>query len=82
MNSVLKRTTNKLRSIELLLVLMLAGCSADPPPAVAPEPFSNEAEVLFQTEEVLRYSLDEFEREEQLRRELLGPDSSQPDNQE
>ena len=58
------------------LVLLLAACSVESPVEVVPEPYSNEAEVLFQQEAVLRYSLDELDREEQLRRELLNPSAA------
>jgi hypothetical protein len=45
----------------LPLVLLLAGCEKDQPVthAHAPDPWPNEAEVVFQTAEALKYSVEQ-----------------------
>ena len=40
------------------ILLLLCACEQQPKPQVAPEPWSNEAEELFQEAEALRYSLE------------------------
>lgn len=41
------------------ILLLLSACEAPPEPRVAEEPWSNEAEVLFQEAEALKYSLEQ-----------------------
>ena len=41
-----------------ILLLLLSACDAPPAPRVAKAPWSNEAEVIFQEAEALKYSLE------------------------
>lgn len=40
------------------ILLLLCACERPADPGVAPEPWSNEAEVIFQEAEALKYSLE------------------------
>ena len=53
-------------------LLLLSACEAPPEPRVAEEPWSNEAEVLFQEAEALKYALEKQQLEtEKLRKHGL-----------
>jgi len=57
--------------------LLLAACSDPPAPPLSAEPWPDEAEVIFQQAEVLRYSVEQQRLErERLRR--LGLDDTVP----
>lgn len=64
--------------IELSVALTLVGCSDEKLPVVESEPYGNDAELLFQKREVLRYSIDQLEQKARLRQELLGSEESLP----
>ncbi len=60
------------------LPLCMAACSDAPEPAVKPaDPWPNQAEILYQTREVIRY-VDDQQRLELKRLEALGVDPEPP----
>jgi hypothetical protein len=68
------------RSLLLMLLLGLGGCSGqDDTPQAGPteEPWSNQAELVFQRAEVLKYSLTQHQLEQQ-RLRALGIEGATP----
>ena len=59
------------------ILLLLCACEQAPEPRVAPEPWPNEAEVVFQEAEALKYSLEKQKLETE-KLEAQGLDGAPP----